>query len=109
MRCPKCHSEQIEQPHWGRRAGTLLGGGLGLWGAFSAGVCAGGEGGALVGLVGGPAGSVAGSCAGAVIGGLAAVTAAALAGSKLGDVFDAQVLDDNKCLECGYRFQSAPD
>lgn len=109
MRCPKCHSEEVEQSRWGRRAGTVLGAGLGFWGALSAGACAGAEGGALAGTLAGPAGTVIGGCAGAILGGITAATATAMVGSKLGDMVDAHVLNDCTCQHCGYRFQSSAD
>ncbi|MHB1573457.1 MAG: hypothetical protein ACYDD9_10590 [Acidithiobacillus sp.] len=107
MHCPQCHSEQVEQARGGHRIGTVFGAGLGFWGAFAAGSCAGGESGSLVATLAGPAGTLVGGCAGALLGGITAATTAALAGSKLGDLIDTHVLNDGHCLRCGYRFQSS--
>tara|TARA_R110001583_G_scaffold121882_1_gene273040 strand:- start:512 stop:808 length:297 start_codon:yes stop_codon:yes gene_type:complete len=62
-----------------------------------------------LGIVGGPIGATVGGIGGAVIGALLGGATGASAGVILGDVLDERVLDNYRCLDCGYSFSVDPD
>ncbi len=107
IQCPKCGSPLVTTRDLGRKTGgaigTVAGGVTGL-----SGVLTGGRLGMTVGIVAGPAGSALGCLAGALIGGLVGAATVGVAGAKLGEVFDARVLDNHFCMHCEHTF-SVPE
>ena len=105
--CPKCASERIETCDRAMKAGGAIGF---VGGAASgvAGALAGSRTGAIVGVVAGPVGVAVGSIAGAIIGGLMGGAAGGVTGAQLGQVIDERILDNYRCLACGYRFNCRP-
>ncbi|MBP7780177.1 MAG: hypothetical protein KA045_01410 [Burkholderiaceae bacterium] len=105
--CPLCQSERIETKDYAKKAGGFLG----LIGGAASGIASARNGaqigtvvGATVGFVAGPLGSRLGSLAGAIIGGLVGAAAGAVSGAKLGQTVDDKILDNYRCLACGYCF-----
>ena len=105
--CPQCQSERIETKDYAKKAGGFLG----LIGGAASGIASARNGvevgtivGASVGLIAGPIGSRAGSLAGAIIGGLVGAAAGAVSGARLGQTVDDKILDNYRCLACGYCF-----
>lgn len=105
LECPRCQSTRIGSNNYGKKTAGVVGAGAGTVGGVSA-ASTGAAYGASVGLVAGPVGATVGSVTGAIIGGLVGGTTGASAGVALGSVLDEQVLDNQRCLECGYCFPS---
>jgi len=114
IKCPKCKSDHIDKLNYGKRVGAAVGGVGGAAGGVAAavgGAAAGAKAGAILGAMGGPIGVAVGvsigTVAGAIAGGLAGGTVGATAGSVAGRAIDEHVLDNFKCLSCGYKFNEA--
>lgn len=106
--CPKCQSDQIDAKNYAKKAGGTIGTVAGA--AFGAvRIVSGAEIGAAIGWVGGPIGATIGGIAGAVIGGLIGGSVGCTAGAKLGEVVDANILDNYYCLACEYNFSKKPE
>jgi hypothetical protein len=106
--CPKCRSPGVETRHHARKAGGAVGTVAGM--ASGIGIAlSGAEIGATVGIIAGPPGAACGAIAGAVIAGLICGAAGCAAGAAFGEAVDAKVLDNYRCLACGYTFSPDPD
>ncbi|BDT66689.1 hypothetical protein os1_08530 [Comamonadaceae bacterium OS-1] len=103
IQCPKCHSKSIDTQDYAKKVGgtigTVAGAASGMAGALS-----GAEVGLIAGTVLDPGDSVLGVIACAVLGGLLGGVAGCTMGAKLGEVVDSNILDNCRCLSCGYRF-----
>jgi len=106
LNCPKCDSRRINTRHYGRRTGSTIGAVAGAVGV-AASVYRGAELGALAGTLTGPVGTMIGTVTGAIIGGLIGGATGGSLGAKLGEVIDFNVLDNHRCLECGFTFCSS--
>ena len=106
LNCPKCDSRRINTRHYGRRTGSTIGALAGAVGV-AASVYRGAELGALAGTLTGPVGTVIGTVTGAVIGGLIGGATGGAIGAKLGEVIDFNILDNHRCLDCGFTFCSS--
>jgi len=60
----------------------------------------------MAGTVTGPVGTVVGTITGGVIGCLLGGATGGALGAKLGEVVDQNILNNHKCLECGFAFCS---
>jgi len=99
LQCPRCSSSQVDTNDFARKlggaAGTAAGAAIGYASAST-----GAELGAAVGLLtGGPAGVLIGALIGGSMG--------CLTGVKLGEIVDHNVLNNCRCLQCGYAFRRA--
>ncbi len=106
LNCPKCDSRRIDTRHYGRRTGSTIGAVAGAVGV-AASVYRGAELGALAGTLTGPVGTVIGTVTGAIIGGLIGGATGGAVGAKLGEVIDLNILDNHRCLDCGFTFCSS--
>lgn len=97
--CPKCLSERIGKNNYGKKAAGVLGAAAGVYSGYAS-TIAGARTGAMVGVMAGPVTGIGGAVIGGLLGGVSGVSA----GIILGDVLDEQVLDNNRCLECGHSF-----
>ena len=78
-KCPRCGADGYMAPkNTAQRAGTLLGGVIGVLGRLGC-------------IISGPAGTVA------------ALLAGAIAGQKLGQLFDDNVIRSYRCTKCGMK------
>jgi DNA-directed RNA polymerase subunit RPC12/RpoP len=102
--CPSCRSRRIGKKNYGKKAAGVIGASAGTYGGYVAAI-AGARTGAAVGALAGPAGGIGGAVIGALLGG----ATGASAGVVLGDVLDERVLDNHRCLECGYSFSANSD
>ena len=104
--CPKCLSARIGKNNYGKKAAGVVGAATGVYGGYVSAI-AGARTGAMVGAVAGPVSGIGGAVIGGLLGGVTGVSA----GIILGDVLDEQVLDNNRCLECGHSFskESEPE
>ena len=106
LHCPHCKSTQIQTRDHARKVGgavgTIAGTSIGVAGALNAGRI-----GMSVGLIAGPVGVAVGGIAGIVLGALCGGTTGCLAGAKLGEVVDRHVLNNHRCLQCGFTFSQA--
>ena len=105
--CPKCQSRRIGKNNYGKKAAGVIGASAGTYGGYSAAI-AGARAGATVGVLTGPVGATVDGMGGAVIGALLGGAKGASAGVILGDVLDERVLDNYRCLACGYSFSVDP-
>ncbi|WP_244255700.1 complement resistance protein TraT [Burkholderia vietnamiensis] len=103
IRCTRCQSGHIEALNYARRAGGAIGTAAGASGAVAM-ALSGAEVGAAVGMLAGPVGSAVGGIAGAILAGLVGGAAGCVAGSSLGEVIDANILDNYRCITCGFTF-----
>jgi len=103
--CPKCQSVRIETRNQARKVGGAIGTVAGAVSGAAV-VLSGAEMGATVGLVAGPFGAMLGGIAGAVLGALVGGTAGCAAGAALGEMVDDKVLNNYRCLACGYTYNS---
>lgn len=106
--CPNCLSRRIGKKNYGKKAAGVIGASAGTYGGYVT-AAAGARAGAAVGVLAGPVGSTVGGIGGAVIGALLGGATGASAGVILGDVLDERVLDNHRCLECGYSFSTDSD
>ncbi len=101
--CPKCDSERIHTRNRARKAGgavgTLAGATTGAAGLFQ-GARYGWAAAASIAPMGMPYTRIAG----AIIGGIVGATTGCAIGVSLGELVDDNVLDNHKCLTCGYTF-----
>ena len=102
--CPSCRSWRIGKKNYGKKAAGVIGASAGTYGGYVAAI-AGARTGAAVGALTGPVGGIGGAVIGALLGG----ATGASAGVVLGDVLDERVLDNYRCLDCGYSFSTDPD
>lgn len=105
--CPQCHSSQVVTRDYARKTGGTIGAIAGAASGFSAalkGAHIGGTLGGRLGLLAGPRSAVLGCVAGAILGGLLGGTTGCSAGAALGELIDAKVLRNRRCLECGLTF-----
>ena len=101
-KCPSCLSARIGKNNYGKKTAA------GAYGGYAA-ATAGARAGAALGIVAGPVGATVGGIGGAVIGALLGGATGASAGVILGEVLDDRVLDNYRCLDCGYSFSTDPD
>lgn len=106
--CPKCRSIRIGKNNYAKKTAGVVGASAGAYGGFAA-ATTGARAGAALGIVAGPVGAAASGIGGAVIGALLAGAYGASAGVILGDVLDDRVLDNYRCLDCGYSFSVNSD
>ena len=106
--CPNCLSRRIGKKNYGKKAAGVVGASAGTYGGYAA-ATAGAHAGAKLGIVAGPGGATVGGIGGAIIGALLGGATGASAGVILGDVLDDRVLDNLRCLDCGYSFSTDPD
>ena len=101
--CPHCRSTHVTTTNLARKSAVMLGG---LAGGISsaATVWNGARIGATLGSAAGPAGAMLSAVAGAVLAALAGAAAGCAAGGVVGDLIDHKVLNNYRCLGCGYRF-----
>jgi hypothetical protein len=97
--CPNCLSTRIGKNNYGKKTAGIVGASIGAYSGFTA-VAAGALSGAAMGIKAGPVGGLGGAVIGAFVGGASGATA----GVVFGDVLDDYVLDNQRCLECGYSF-----
>jgi hypothetical protein len=107
MTCPHCQSQRVATKDIAKKTGGVLGM-VGGAASGTVGTLGGAELGATVGMIAGPAGVLIGGLAGAFFGALVGGAAGCVAGSKLGEVVDDNILDNYECLDCGHVF-SLPD
>lgn len=106
--CPNCLSVRIGKNNYGKKTAGVVGASAGTYGGYAAAtLCA--QAGAALGIVAGPVGATMGGIGGAVIGALLGGATGASAGVILGDVLDDRVLDNLRCLDCGYSFSTDHD
>lgn len=101
--CPACHSDQIQHCHYGKRAGGTIGTVAGAFSGASgatAGALEGARIGATVMRFAGPTATASGAVLGAISGGLIGC----VAGLKLGEVVDQELLCRYRCTQCGKHF-----
>lgn len=103
LRCPHCQSARVDTLNVGRKAGSTIGSVAGATSCVAM-ALSGAETGATVGAIGGPFGSIFGGIAGAVVAGLLGSAAGSAAGSAVGAAIDDNILDNYRCLSCGYTF-----
>jgi hypothetical protein len=106
LNCPKCDSRRIDTRHYGRRTGSTIGALAGAVGV-AASIYRGAELGAMAGTLTGPVGTVIGTVTGAIIGGLLGGATGGAVGAKLGEVIDINILENHRCLDCGFTFCSS--
>lgn len=106
--CPNCQSRRIGKNNYGKKTAGLVGASAGTYGGYTA-ATAGAHAGAKLGIVAGPTGATVGGIGGAVIGALLGGATGASAGVILGDILDERVLDNLRCLDCGYSFSADPE
>jgi hypothetical protein len=106
--CPNCLSSRIGKNNYGKKTAGVVGASAGAYGGYAA-ATVGARAGATLGIVAGPVGATVGGIGGAVIGALLGGATGASAGVILGDVLDERVLDNLRCLDCGYSFSTDPD
>ncbi|RZU47162.1 hypothetical protein EV700_1555 [Fluviicoccus keumensis] len=87
--CPRCHSNLVAKRNLARKAVGTIGAVSGVVGGVVACAQDGGE---------------SDNLAAAVIGGMAAGLAVGIAGARLGEFVDQNLLDNYQCLRCGYLF-----
>lgn len=104
-KCPHCLSQRIGKNNYGKKAAGVVGASAGTYGGYVA-AATGAHAGAKLGIVAGPGGATVGGIGGAVIGALLGGATGASAGVILGDILDERVLDNLRCLDCGYSFSS---
>lgn len=97
--CPNCQSDRIGILHHGRKLGGTIGT---LSGVILA--VRNAQTGALIGASVGPLGVVAGGLAGLALSAFKGGIIGATTGVSLGSLIDASVLNNCKCLSCGYTF-----
>ncbi|MCL1618266.1 hypothetical protein [Ralstonia pseudosolanacearum] len=105
--CPHCQSSQVVTRNHARKVGGTIGAIAGAASGFSAafkGARVGGSLGGRLGLIAGPPGAALGTVAGAILGGLLGGTAGCSAGTALGELVDAKVLANYRCLQCRHTF-----
>ncbi|WP_336368085.1 hypothetical protein [Marinobacter sp. C2H3] len=107
-KCPNCLSQRIGKRNYGKKFAGVVGASAGTYGGYAA-ATAGAHAGAKLGIVTGPGGATVGGLGGAVIGALLGGATGASAGVLLGDILDKRVLDNLRCLDCGYCFSTDPD
>lgn len=108
--CPHCRSPQVVTRNHARKIGGTIGAIAGAASGFTAalkGARIGGTLGGRIGLLAGPPGAALGSVAGAILGGLLGGTTGCSAGAALGELLDARVLNNLRCLDCGHTFGEA--
>tara|TARA_B100001059_G_scaffold229851_3_gene263097 strand:- start:10581 stop:11141 length:561 start_codon:yes stop_codon:yes gene_type:complete len=101
--CPACHSDQIQHCHYGKRVGGTIGTVAGAFSGASgatAGALEGARIGATVMRFAGPTATASGAVLGAISGGLIGC----VAGLKLGEVVDQELLCRYRCTQCGKHF-----
>lgn len=103
LNCPNCQSPRVEALGYARKIGGGVGTVAGV-ASGAAGVLGGAEAGAALGSFAGPLGVLFGGLFGAVLGGVAGGVVGCTAGAQLGDAVDANVLQNYRCLSCGYAF-----
>ncbi|PFG11115.1 hypothetical protein [Marinobacter sp. LV10MA510-1] len=101
--CPNCLSIRIGKNNYGKKAAGVVGASIGAYSGFTA-VTAGAQTGLAIGVRAGPVGAAAGGIGGAIIGAFLGGASGASAGVVFGDVLDGCVLDNHRCLDCGYSF-----
>jgi hypothetical protein len=105
MFCPQCQSGSVLSRDLARRTGGVLGAAAGGI-AGATGAITGAELGGAFGLVAGPPGMVLGSIAGALLGAFVTGTTGCIAGARLGELIDENILNNYQCQECGYQFST---
>ncbi|KMQ76401.1 hypothetical protein [Marinobacter subterrani] len=106
--CPNCLSRRIGKKNYGKKAAGLVGASAGTFGGYSA-ATAGVHAGVKRGIVAGPGGATVAGIGGAVIAALLGGASGASAGVILGEILDKRVVDNLRCLDCGYSFSTDPD
>lgn len=101
--CPNCRSTRVSALGYARKVGGAVGAVAGV-ASGAAGILGGAEAGAALGVFAGPLGILVGGLFGAVLGGVAGGVVGCAAGAQLGDVVDSNVLENYRCLSCGYTF-----
>ncbi len=101
--CPHCRSSQVITRNHARKVGGTIGAIAGAASGFSA-AMKGANLGGRIGLLAGPPGAALGTVAGAILGGLLGGTAGCSAGTALGELVDAKVLANYRCLQCRHTF-----
>lgn len=107
MACPRCYSSRVVTRNNARKAGGAIGAIAGAASSFGLAMKGAGVGswlGGRVGLIAGPPGAAVGTITGAVLGALAGGAAGCSAGSALGEMIDAKILDNYRCLDCAHTF-----
>jgi len=105
--CPKCQSKRVDIDNRARKAGGLIGTMAGSTSAMAY-ALSGAETGMTVGRLVGPTGMMLGGLAGAIIAGLIGGAVGCKAGAAVGEVIDATVLNNYRCLSCGHHFSKRP-
>ncbi|QCF26123.1 hypothetical protein [Hydrocarboniclastica marina] len=106
--CPLCQSLRIGKNNYGKKTAGVVDTSAGVIGGFTA-VASGARAGVTLGLIAGPAGGTIGGIGGAIIGGLLGGVTGATAGVTLGRVIDEKILDNLKCVDCGFNFSTEPE
>lgn len=101
--CPKCDSPRVGPRNLARKTGGAIGAVAGATGGIAVALSNSNSSPASV-LVAAPVGAVCGAIAGAVIAGLVGGAAGCATGSAFGEIVDEKVLDNFRCMACGYLF-----
>lgn len=105
LQCPRCFSVLISQKRSALKVGASISAISGMTRGINLALCS-GRTGSSIGSLAGPFGAATGAVAGVVLGGLVGGVKGCLLGAQLGDQLDRQVLLNNECQECGYRFNT---
>lgn len=103
--CPQCGSLHIQTKNHGKRLGGALGTCVGLIQSLS-GTARGAQLGATAGFCLATSVHPWSRLTTAVLGALAGGTVGCVSGAALGHAIDQTVLNNHRCLRCGYSFQS---
>ncbi|PXW26427.1 hypothetical protein [Paraburkholderia caballeronis] len=103
--CPYCQSSRVEPLNRARKVGGTAGTVAGAVSSITI-ALSGAEAGATFGLIAGPVGAACGGIAGAILAGLAGGAAGCATGIALGEMVDARVLDNARCLDCQRTFST---
>jgi predicted RNA-binding Zn-ribbon protein involved in translation (DUF1610 family) len=101
INCPKCgETAFLQHParKIGTAAGVTVGGVMAYAGAVSTGAAVGG-------LIGGPLGALAGGMGGFFLSILLGASTGGIAGVKVGQLIDENVITAYKCPHCGHEFK----
>ena len=103
LTCPKCNSGQIGTRNRARKAGGTIGMAAGAT-TGAAGLFHGGRAGWATASIIAPPSMPYTKIAAAIIGGIIGATTGCAIGVALGELVDDRVLDNYRCLACGYTF-----